>query len=249
MVTTSVEQPSHFQLLFQKPLGHGVQAAATPASDAVTRTRAGPKGIQRMQWCPTMDLLAMVLGRTELAIYRLSAQRVLKHTLSAPAMRTDMGTRPGGIQTGSTYTLTCLEWRFDGKVLAIGDSMGHVHLLDLEANKVTHAIEPTQPDPVTWMQWVSYNAGPSDSPCLAKQSSRWEDAFPSLSPLPTTEQEKTTGKPSSAPTSTGPGAPANSTMSQRQQHADKTLLRAYTENIENLSCLLIVHESGTVRVR
>lgn len=66
-----------------------------------------------MAWCPTMDLLALVVGENMVAVHRLSWARLLtfEHTSSVSAL--------------------C--WSPDGRTLAVGFDDGRLTLYDVES--------------------------------------------------------------------------------------------------------------------
>jgi len=65
-----------------------------------------------MEWCPTMDLLAIATTDSQVAVYRVNWQRLF------------------AIATG--HPVHCIAWRPDGQQLAVGLSDGSVALYSVE---------------------------------------------------------------------------------------------------------------------
>ena len=74
--------------------------------------------VTHMEWCPTMDLLAVVTSGTQLMVHRpVGWQRLFTHA-------------------GFHTSITCLAWRPDGQVLAVGHADGAVTLLGVEEGEL-----------------------------------------------------------------------------------------------------------------
>ena len=74
--------------------------------------------VVRMEWCPTMDLLALVTADSQLMVHRPAGwQRLFVHT-------------------GFDHPITCLAWRPDGQVLAVGHSDGSVSFFGVEEGEL-----------------------------------------------------------------------------------------------------------------
>ena len=81
--------------------------AFTPLLD-----RGLPSSVALAQWCPTMDLLALLTADGQLQLHRLNWQKLWSVTPESP--------------------ITSLCWRPDGKQIAIGQEDGYVLLLNTE---------------------------------------------------------------------------------------------------------------------
>eukprot|EP00967_Tisochrysis_lutea_P148819 scaffold284914_cov32-Tisochrysis_lutea.AAC.1 len=75
-----------------------------------------PKGLAgevvAMEWCPTMDLIAIATSDLQVAVYRVTWQRLFAISSAQP--------------------VHCLAWRPDGQQLAVGTSDGSVALYNVE---------------------------------------------------------------------------------------------------------------------
>ena len=80
--------------------------------------------ISHMAWCPTMDLLAVVTGDSQLMVHR-------------PASWTRLFTH-----AGFDHPIACLAWRPDGQVLAVGHSNGSVTMFGVEQGDVLAPVSP-----------------------------------------------------------------------------------------------------------
>ena len=70
--------------------------------------------IVAMEWCPTMDLLALITVDSQLMVHRPAGwQRLFLHT-------------------GFDHPITSLGWRPDGQILAVGHMDGRVSLFGVE---------------------------------------------------------------------------------------------------------------------
>lgn len=89
-----------------------------------------------MEWCPTMDLLALVTSDSQLLVHRpVGWQRLFAHT-------------------GFDSPVTCLAWRPDGQVLAIGHANGAITLFGVEEGEVLGTAHEHE-EPLTTFCWVS----------------------------------------------------------------------------------------------
>ena len=106
--------------------------------------RKGPKGLSSdivaMEWCPTMDLLALVTADSQLMVHRPTGwQRLFMHT-------------------GFDHAVTSLAWRPDGQVLAVGHADGSVTLFGVEEGEQLGHSHETE-DALTAFCWVPTRPG------------------------------------------------------------------------------------------
>ncbi|CAM1319382.1 ANAPC4 (predicted) [Pycnogonum litorale] len=94
--------------------------------------------IKLMEWSPKMDLIALALKQGEVALHRLSWQKVW----TLPAL-------PGG---DHKQDIQALSWRPDGKVLAVAYDLGRISLCDSENGSVIHSHELKSC--ITSLTWV-----------------------------------------------------------------------------------------------
>ncbi|KAJ1635663.1 hypothetical protein T492DRAFT_902466 [Pavlovales sp. CCMP2436] len=87
----------------------------------VERTLASEASVPA--WCPSMDLLALVAGERQLAVHRLSWQRLF--TVSA-----------------FEHALTAIAWRPDGKMVAVGLADGSLCLFSVEDGALLATVPP-----------------------------------------------------------------------------------------------------------
>ena len=78
----------------------------------------GPKAVSgdviAMEWCPTMDLIALITTDSQILVHRVTWQRLFT------------------ISCVDEQPIKCLAWRPDGKQLAAGHADGSVTLYDVE---------------------------------------------------------------------------------------------------------------------
>ncbi|XP_045626150.1 anaphase-promoting complex subunit 4 [Procambarus clarkii] len=91
--------------------------------------------ITRCVWSPKMDLVAVANVQGQVAMHRLSWQRVW--VISSP---------------GENVKVTGLAWRPDSKVLAVGYSTGEVILVDIEDSSLVHKLNANAE--VTALNWA-----------------------------------------------------------------------------------------------
>lgn len=90
-----------------------------------------------MEWCPTMDLIAVLSTSSVITIHRfLTWQKLYSIT-----------------NEDTKIKFTCLSWRPDGKVLAVGSEDGVVQLYNIENGELVHKIN-NHSSYVTCIQWV-----------------------------------------------------------------------------------------------
>jgi hypothetical protein len=121
--------------------------------------RKGPKGLSSdvvaMEWCPTMDLLALVTEDRQLMVYRAEGWQRLSHaTFDQP--------------------VTCLTWRPDGQVVAAGHADGSTTLFDVEDGEVTFTSH-NHAQPLRHFRWLPAERRSSqarrDSPYVSDMAS------------------------------------------------------------------------------
>lgn len=107
------------------------------------KVQAAPIKRDLIQWCPTMDLLAMISDSDEVFLNRLSGQRVWSVN---PALT--------GQEAEVPVSLT---WRPDGKVLALGLADGSLHCLDLNDGRTIDCLRKQgtiQNDSTALLKWL-----------------------------------------------------------------------------------------------
>ena len=100
----------------------------------ILATKSLPSEVIVQEWCPTMDLIALVTFDSQLMVHRPSGwQRLFHASFDQP--------------------VTCLAWRPDGQVLAIGHADGSVTLFSVEeGEQLGHSHE--REDSLTTLSWV-----------------------------------------------------------------------------------------------
>jgi hypothetical protein len=84
------------------------------ASFEVLGNKVSSGDVVNMEWCPTMDLVALVTSDSQLMVHRPNGwQRLFVHS-------------------GFDHPITCLSWRTDGQVLAVGHADGSITLFGVE---------------------------------------------------------------------------------------------------------------------
>jgi hypothetical protein len=105
------------------------------ASFEILATRNLGSDVVNMEWCPTMDLIALVTADSQLMVHR-----------------------PGGwqrlfLQSAFDHPVTCLAWQPDGQVLAVGHADGSITLLGVEEGEQLGQLrEHTKP--LSIFSWV-----------------------------------------------------------------------------------------------
>ena len=91
--------------------------------------------VMLMEWCPTMDLLALATTDSQLMVHRPAGwQRLFAHM-------------------GFDYPVTCLAWRPDGQVLAVGHANGAITLFGVEEGDLIGTIT-VHSDALTTFSWI-----------------------------------------------------------------------------------------------
>ncbi|XP_071539461.1 anaphase-promoting complex subunit 4 [Panulirus ornatus] len=117
--------------------------------------------ITKCVWSPKMDLVAIANVQGQVAMHRLSWQRVW--VISSP---------------GESVKVTGLAWRPDSKVLAVGYSSGEVVLVDIEDSSPVHKLSVN--GSITALNWALHV--PEETP---KKETVFEDSSETyLPPLP-----------------------------------------------------------------
>ena len=105
--------------------------------------------ISCMEWCPTMDLLALVTADSQLMVHRRPVRQGAEfHKLFTHA--------------GFDHPVTCLVWRPDGQVLAVGHADGSISLFGVEeGEQIGHAHEHSEA--LCLFRWVAASADDDDA--------------------------------------------------------------------------------------
>lgn len=151
-----------------------------------------PKGcggdVLAMEWCPTMDLIALITSDSQILVHRVTWQRLFVISVDEQPVR-------------------CLAWRPDGKQLAAGHADGSVTLYDVEDGEQLSR-HREHPSPLCLFSWVEATpAGeqpallPSrlHTPCASAASAAYAASPPSL-PSTTAPATRFTCKTRPAPT-------------------------------------------------
>ena len=103
----------HIQEGQKKDAMDGILAAAHEAFVVLAGFPKGLSGeVVAMEWCPTMDLLAIATSDSQVSVYRVTWQRLFAISTSQP--------------------VHCVAWRPDGQQLAVGTADGAVALYNVE---------------------------------------------------------------------------------------------------------------------
>ncbi|KAG0696235.1 Anaphase-promoting complex subunit 4 [Chionoecetes opilio] len=120
--------------------------------------------ITKCVWSPKMDLVAIANIKGQVAMHRLSWQRVW--VISAP---------------GEGVKVTGLAWRPDSKILAVGYSTGDVVLVDIEDSSSVHKLNVSAE--VTALSWAAHipEEPTAEETMFADTSDNYLPPLPSLS--------------------------------------------------------------------
>jgi len=134
------------------------------------------ENILHMKWCPTMDLLATVNSSYRLTIYRstwVDEKFVLQKIWSI----------------NSTLCQTSIEWRPDGKIIAIGYIDGSLKLIDVETAQVAYSLPYfTKNSYITSMNWIEeIENNQKTNKILNSSVTSLHNLFPVLSKIPNTQ--------------------------------------------------------------
>eukprot|EP00833_Pecoramyces_ruminatium_P001704 jgi/Orpsp1_1/1175736/evm.model.c7180000055024.1 len=134
--------------------------------------------ILHIKWCPTMDLLAIINNSYKLTIYRstwVEDKFVLQKVWSI----------------NSTICQSSIEWRPDGKIIAIGYVDGSLKLIDVETSQIAYSMpyysKNTYITSMTWIEENNKNKIVNES-IKALSSSSLENYMPFLSKIPNSRQ-------------------------------------------------------------
>eukprot|EP01125_Pyxidicula_operculata_P002208 TRINITY_DN1211_c0_g1_i2.p1 TRINITY_DN1211_c0_g1~~TRINITY_DN1211_c0_g1_i2.p1 ORF type:complete len:267 (+),score=54.02 TRINITY_DN1211_c0_g1_i2:248-1048(+) len=115
----------------------------------------GP-GIKLVEWCPTMDLVALVGNDNVLTIQRLKT----KQTPWSWQKLAQIANVNAGTQSSETE-ITAIAWRPDGKYIAVGHHEGLVVIVDIETGNTIHSSSedyvPTHTHKIRYLQWIQDN--------------------------------------------------------------------------------------------
>ena len=127
-----------------------------------------PKGLPNdmlaMEWCPTMDLLALIMSDSQILVHRVTWQRLFAIScVDEPPVR-------------------CLAWRPDGKHLAAGHADGSVTIYDVENGEQLsrHREHPSALFLFSWVAAAAAEPGARESPYVSSM----EGLFAPLPQLP-----------------------------------------------------------------
>ncbi|XP_015607666.1 anaphase-promoting complex subunit 4 [Cephus cinctus] len=125
-----------------------------------------PAQVTIMRWSPKMDLLAIANIKGEVALHRLTWQRVW---LLSPQDESD--------------TVINLAWRPDGKLLAVFYKESRLlHLVDIENKNIVHKTQLSADRTITCMAWLPLSNQETEKPNSDKTNS--SPAKDYLPPLP-----------------------------------------------------------------
>ena len=134
-----------------------------------------PKGcggdVLAMEWCPTMDLIALITSDSQILVHRVTWQRLFV------------------ISCVDEQPIRCLAWRPDGKQLAAGHADGSVTLYDVEDGEQLSR-QREHPSPLCLFSWVEaapVEGGGRESPYVCSMTSLFAP-LPQLPKLATAQQ-------------------------------------------------------------
>ncbi len=138
------------------------------SSFEVLATKSLPAEVGAMEWCPTMDLLALVSVDSQLFVHRGTQgwQRLFK-------------------ESDFDHPITCVAWRPDGQVLAVGHSDGSTTLLGVEQGEPLGSSREQHSSALTMLRWV-----PANEPAEEASASPYACSLSGLfAPLPMLPRE------------------------------------------------------------
>ena len=130
----------------------------------VLTTKSLSGDVVSMAWCPKMDLIALVTSDSQLMVHRPAKwQRLFAHT-------------------GFDHPVTCLGWRPDGQILAVGHANGSISLFGVEEGEQLGGSH-VHTDSLCTFCWVAASPGDT-SPRNSLYASSLAGIFAPLPQLP-----------------------------------------------------------------
>ncbi|ORX47576.1 hypothetical protein BCR36DRAFT_330321 [Piromyces finnis] len=132
--------------------------------------------ILHIKWCPSMDLLAIVNSSYKLTVYRttwIEDKFVLQKIWAI----------------NSTLCQTSIEWRPDGKIIAIGYIDGSLKLIDVETSQIAYSLTHfTKNAYITSMTWLEETYTKNPNQIMKTMTTSLENDLPNLSKIPNSQQ-------------------------------------------------------------
>jgi WD40 repeat protein len=94
--------------------------------------------IIKMEWCPTMDLIAVLSSENVIHVHRFLTWQKL-YTIT---------------NDDTKIKFTSFSWRPDGKVMAVGSEDGAIQLYNIENGELIHKNSTMHNASITCIQWV-----------------------------------------------------------------------------------------------
>ena len=136
------------------------------------KTLSGP--IHLMKWNPRLDLMAIVLMSDEICLHRLAGwQKVWSLNLGPKSTLVNQA-KSGKSKQPSDPKITCIEWRPDGKILAVAfnhnimsrldevtnipdddSKVNTIALVEIESSEVIHVIQMDPEFKICCLNWIS----------------------------------------------------------------------------------------------
>ena len=127
--------------------------------------------VHLLQWCHTMDLLAIVTEKNELSIYRLSYGVAIQKIWSYVKTEKNKG------------HIKALCWRQDGKVIAITYEQSCLQIINAENGELLYNVEnEDRLGCVHSLQWIDYQESKNEvNPFLPNEILKYMPKLPSFS--------------------------------------------------------------------